>query len=93
MSHDWKRYVVGPNGDGKAAVLSWEPTNIQENPGIFWRSTLWGADEVPVNNSLTDDRAKGREAREPPRGGLLARHVEIPPDSEDTRRHIAELHR
>ncbi len=92
MSDDrWKRYVVGPDADGKSAVLSSEASNVQSNPGIFWRSTLWGSDQIPVDNSRTDDRATGMAAREPPRGGFLARHVEIPPDSEDTRRHIAEL--
>ena len=40
---NWKRYVVGPNADGKSAVLLHEATNVQHNPGIFYRATLWSA--------------------------------------------------
>ena len=53
----WKRYVVGPNAEGKSAVLSDTATNVKENPGFFWRSTGWGSSEIPVNNANTDDRA------------------------------------
>ena len=56
----WKRYVVGPDPNGKSAVLMQEATNVQENPGIFYRATLWSTAEVPVDNSIADDRAEGR---------------------------------
>ena len=52
MVWKWKRYVVGRNKDGKSAVLTDEATNVQENPGIFYRCTLWGTREVPVDNII-----------------------------------------
>ncbi len=87
----WKRYVVGPNAQGKSAVLSDAATNVQENPGIFWRSTIWGSSEIPVDNANTNDRAVEISTREPVKGGFLFRNLEIPPDSPDVRRHIEEL--
>lgn len=87
----WKRYVVGPDTNGKSAVLMQEATNVQEDPGIFYRATLWGSKEVPVNNSIEGDRALDITTREPPRGGMLFRALEIPPDTADKATHIAAL--
>lgn len=91
MISKWKRYVVGPDANGKSAVLMEEANNVQENPGIFWRATLWSTNEVPVNNSIEGDRAAGHKTREPFPGGMLMRAVEIPPDSPEKAHHIAEL--
>lgn len=78
-----KRYVIGPGGDGRSTVLQTEPTNIQSEEGFYWRSTLWATQEVPVDNSIAGDRSlvEGLGARrEPPRGGLLIRALELWPD-------------
>lgn len=83
----WKRYVVGADPNGKSAVLSQEATNVQESPGIYYRVTLWSAAEVPVDNSIAEDRGSALKTREPPAGGMLFRALEIPPDSTDRQLH------
>ena len=83
-----KRVVIGPNEDQKSAVLHGDSTNEQQVPGIFWRSTLWATEELPVDNSLTGDRALGVTQREPEGDGLIFRALEIPPDIEDREKHI-----
>ncbi|MCY0857820.1 cupin domain-containing protein [Cupriavidus sp. D39] len=88
---NWKRYVVGADTNGKSAVLMDEATNVQHNPGIFYRATLWSAAEVPVDNSIEGDRAISITTREPLPGGLLYRALEIPPDTADNAHHIEEL--
>src|ERR1700733_1121117 len=89
----WKRYVVGPNATGKSAVLMQEATNVQEDPGIYYRATLWSAAEVPVNNSIANDRSLDVTTREPPPGGMLCRALEIPPDPPDRTHHIEAVKR
>ena len=89
----WKRYVVGPNDKGKSAVLMQEATNVQENPGIFYRATLWGTKETPVDNTIATDRALDVATREPFSGGMLFRALEIPPDTADKTKHIEALKR
>lgn len=87
----WKRYVVGPDANGKSAVLMQESTNVQEKHGVFWRSTLWSTGEVPVDNSIAGDRADGITDRDPPRGGMLYRAVQIVPDTPETALRVKEL--
>ena len=92
----WKRYVVGADASGKSAVLMDEATNVQENPGYFYRATLWSTKEVPVDNTIATDRALDCHTREPFPGGMLFRALEIFPDPEDRQTHIAavlQLHR
>ncbi|MDB6042478.1 MAG: hypothetical protein JWM63_1029 [Gammaproteobacteria bacterium] len=84
----WKRYVVGPDANGKSAVLLHEATNVQENPGFFYRATLWSTQEVPVDNTIHTDRALDLHTREPFPGGMLFRALEIPPDTRDKEAHI-----
>src|SRR6202022_966487 len=86
-----KRVVIGPNEDRKSAVLHGDSTNEQQVPGIFWRSTLWATEELPVDNSLTGDRALGVIRREPTGDGLIFRALEIPPDIKDRETHIEVL--
>ena len=86
-----KRYVVGPDAGGRSAVLMTEATNVQESPGFFWRATLWSTREVPVDNSLADDRGLDLKSREPFPGGMLFRALEIPPDAEDKSAHRKRL--
>lgn len=87
------RIVVGLNENKQAAVVYRNTGNIQEKPGVFWRSTLWAADELPVDNRLGNqsDRADGVVAREPAGQGLIFRAVEIPPNPKDKQAHIATL--
>lgn len=87
----WKRYVVGPDPNGKSAVLMQEATNVQENPGIFYRATLWGTRETPVDNSIDTDRALEVKTREPFRNGMLFRALELPPDAADAQHHATEV--
>ena len=92
----WKRYVVGADASGKSAVLMDEATNVQENPGFFYRATLWSTKEVPVDNTIATDRALDCHTREPFPGGMLFRALEIFPDPEDRQTHLAavlQLHR
>jgi mannose-6-phosphate isomerase-like protein (cupin superfamily) len=92
----WKRYVVGADASGKSAVLMDEASNVQENPGFFYRATLWSTKEVPVNNTITTDRALECHTREPFPGGMLFRALEISPDPADKQAHTAavtQLHR
>jgi mannose-6-phosphate isomerase-like protein (cupin superfamily) len=90
-----KRVVIGPNEEQKSAVLHGDSTNEQQVPGIFWRSTLWATEELPVDNAIKGDRAVGVTHREPEGDGLIFRALEIPPDIDDLRKHIEilqELH-
>ena len=92
----WKRYVVGADASGKSAVLMDEATNVQENPGFFYRATLWSTKEVPVDNTIATDRALDCHTREPFPGGMLFRALEIFPDPQDRQTHLAavlQLHR
>lgn len=86
-----KRYVVGPNTEGKSAVLMDEGTNIQETPGIFWRATWWSTKELPADNTINHDRGNDTMSREPHPGGMLCRALEIPPDTPDKMAHIERL--
>jgi hypothetical protein len=61
----WKRFVVGPDANGKSAVLMHDATNVQEDPGIFYRATLWSTAEVPVDHTITKDRSLDITTREP----------------------------
>lgn len=85
------RIVIGANDDKKSAVILRDSPNYQEVPGIFWRSTLWATTELPVDNQISGDRAADVTAREPAENGLIFRALEIPPDSEDTQKHIETL--
>lgn len=89
-----KRYVVGPDDQGRSAVLETEPTNVQEKKGFYWRATLWGTKETPVDNTIQGDRALDVTTREPFPNGMLCRALEIPPDHQDPGEHrqvFAEL--
>jgi len=79
------RYIVGPDAEGRSAVLEREATNVQSKEGFYWRSTLWSTKEVPVDNRIEGDRslADGVGARrEPFPGGMLVRALEIYPDQD-----------
>jgi quercetin dioxygenase-like cupin family protein len=83
----WKRYVVGPDSEGRSTVLADEPTNVQSRKGFYWRATLWATSEFPPDNTIEGDRSAGISTREPLPGGLIYRALEIPPDTTDTAQH------
>jgi hypothetical protein len=90
----WKRYVVGPDEEGRSAVLADEATNVQSRDGYYWRATLWATQETPPDNTVEGDRSLDLKTREPFPGGLIYRALEIPPDATDTSGHrqvLAEL--
>jgi quercetin dioxygenase-like cupin family protein len=84
------RFVVGPNAQGRSAVLQQGLTNVQSHEGFFWRATLWATQETPVDNTIDGDRSQtpGLGAqREPFPNGLICRALEIPPDDPDAAEH------
>jgi quercetin dioxygenase-like cupin family protein len=91
------RFVIGPDAEGRSAVLQRGLTNVQSREGFYWRATLWATKESPVDNSVEGDRSQtpGLGARrEPFPNGLICRALEIPPDDPDAaeqRRVLAEL--
>jgi Cupin domain len=93
------RYVIGPNAQGRSAVLLRGVTNVQFHEGFYWRATLWATQETPVDNTIEGDRAltEGLGARrEPFPNGIICRAMEIPPDNPDPeaiRQALSELHR
>lgn len=87
------RIVVGAGEDRQSRVLFSNTDNIQEMPGIFWRSTLWGVDELPVDNTIPGDRGAQVVAREPEKPGVIFRAVEIPPNPKDREAHIEVMHK
>jgi hypothetical protein len=87
MTSRWKRYVVGPDAEGRSAVLEQEQTSVQSRDGFFWRATLWATQESPPDNTIAGDRALGISTREPAPSGLIYRALEIPPDTQDKDKH------
>lgn len=85
------RVVIGVNDEKQSAVMYRDSSNHQEVPEIFWRSTLWATTELPVNNQAPGDRGADVTIREPTENGLIFRALEIPPNIQDTQKHIAIL--
>ena len=86
------RYVIGPNANKQSAVLYHDSTNIQQEQGIYWRTTLWATSELPVDNTKDGDRAfELGERREPAGNGLIFRALEIPPDMKDQKKHADDF--
>ena len=83
-----KRSVMGPNADGKSAILYRDTPNEQDVPNVVRRSTLWAAMELPIDNSIQGDRGAEVTMREPTENGLIFRVLEIPPDMKDKKKHI-----
>jgi mannose-6-phosphate isomerase-like protein (cupin superfamily) len=84
-----RRVVVGVNKDNLSAITYGDTDNIQETPGIFWRSTLWGVEELPVDNSIPGDRGNKVISREPDKPGVVFRALEIQPNPKDRDAHAA----
>ena len=86
-----KRIVMGVGENKLSQVVHRDTDNIQQQPGVFWRSTLWGVDELPVNNGITGDRGNNVVAREPEKPGVIFRAVEIPPNPADRDAHVRSV--
>ena len=83
-----KRTVIGPNADGKSAILYRDSPNEQDIPNLARRSTLWAATELPIDNAITGDRGADVTIREPTEDGMIFRALEIPRDMKDRMKHI-----
>jgi mannose-6-phosphate isomerase-like protein (cupin superfamily) len=83
-----KRTVIGPNADGKSAILYRDSPNEQDIPNVARRSTLWAAMELPIDNSIKGDRGADVTIREPTQNGMIFRALEIPPGMKDKKKHI-----
>src|ERR1700751_1068101 len=68
MTTHLNRFVVGPDHQGRSAVLQRGLTNVQSREGFYWRATLWATEETPVDNSIDGDRSQtdGLGARREP---------------------------
>jgi len=85
------RIVVGVDENKESRVIYRDTDNIQTVPGMFWRSTLWGVEELPVDNTIPGDRGSTIVSREPDKPGVIFRAVEIPPNPTDREDHIETL--
>ena len=63
MTTPANRFVVGPDPQGRSAVLQRGLTNVQSREGFFWRATLWATQETPVDNAV-----EGRPVADPGSG-------------------------
>jgi quercetin dioxygenase-like cupin family protein len=81
MTTPANRFVVGPDPQGRSAVLHRGLTNVQSRERLHWSATLWATEETPVDNTIAGDRSQtpGLEGLEPFPNGLVCRALEIPP--------------
>src|SRR5260370_15151301 len=86
-----KRVVIGVGPDKKSAAIHHDSPNHQEVPGIFWRSTLWAATELPVNNQTGGDRGADVTISEPSENGLIFPPLQIPPEIKDAKKQTWNL--
>jgi quercetin dioxygenase-like cupin family protein len=82
MTTPANRFVVGPDSQGRSAVLQRGLTNVQSREGLFWSATLWATEETPVDNTIDGDRSQTAdpgESLQPFPNGLICRALEIEP--------------
>lgn len=94
----WKRYVVTSDAGGRSFTKWTEGTMVKEEPGVYYRIDAWATAEMPVDNSIEEDRALTSLTREPVPNGATFRILEIFPDKtgedrEAQREKIEKLHR
>jgi quercetin dioxygenase-like cupin family protein len=76
------RFVVGPDPQGRSAVLQRGLTNVQFRERLHWSATLWATEETPVDNTIAGDRSQTPdlgESIQPLPNGLICRALEIEP--------------
>jgi len=90
---EWKfrRYVVGPNSEGKSCVLLDKATNVIKKVGDFHRADLWCTAEMPVDNTIPEDRSLFSKTREPMPRGTVFRALELEPNADNTEERRAEM--
>jgi hypothetical protein len=82
MTTPANRFVVGPDAQGRSAVLQRGLTKVQSQEGFYWSATLWATEETPVDNTITGDRSQTPdlgESLQPLPNGLICRALEISP--------------
>jgi len=84
----YKRYVVGPNAEGKSCVLEDKAANVVEQPGHMHRADLWHTAEMPADNTISKDRSMDSIAREPVDHGTLFRGLKFWPEDPDKQKAI-----
>jgi hypothetical protein len=73
MTTPANRFVVGPDPQGRSAVLQRGLTNVQSRERLYWSATLWATEETPVDSTITGDRSQTPsrgESRQPLRQSL-----------------------
>jgi quercetin dioxygenase-like cupin family protein len=84
MTTPANRFVVGPDPQGRSAVVQRRLTNVRSREGLYWSATLWATEETPVDNTIEDDRSQTAdpgESIQPFPNGLICRALEIEPGS------------
>jgi hypothetical protein len=82
MTTPANRFVVGPDPQGRSAVLQRGLTNVQSRERLHWSATLWATEETPVDNTIAGDRSQTPnlgESIQPLPNGLICRALEIEP--------------
>jgi quercetin dioxygenase-like cupin family protein len=80
MTTPANRFVVGPDPQGRSAVLHRGLTNVQSRERLHWSATLWATEETPVDNTIAGDRSQTPdlgESIQPLPNGLICRALEI----------------
>jgi quercetin dioxygenase-like cupin family protein len=78
-----RRIVTGHDARGRSVIVSDRPSpHVLTIPGRpdFALTNLWVTDRVPASNAGQPDGAARPVVLEPPRGGVIFRVVEFPPD-------------
>jgi hypothetical protein len=82
MTTPANRFVVGPDPQGRSAVVQRGLTNVQSRERLHWSATLWATEETPVDNTIAGDRSRIPdlgESIQPLPNGLICRALEIEP--------------
>jgi mannose-6-phosphate isomerase-like protein (cupin superfamily) len=91
----FKRIVVEANEKGKSHIVTEKVSNAISRPNLMHRADIWSVKEVPVDNSITGDRALDQKQREPFPGGLVCRSLIMWPDNPDKEafiKSVKEIH-
>jgi quercetin dioxygenase-like cupin family protein len=94
MTTPANRFVVGPDPQGRSAVLQRGLTNVQPRERLYWSATLWATEETPVDNTIAGDRSQTPdlgESLQPLPNGLICRALEIEPRAGFPMHHTATL--
>src|SRR6201997_3332472 len=96
MTTTANRFVVGPDPQGRSAVLQRGLTNVKSRERLYWSATLWATEETPVDNTIAGDRSQTTdlgESLQPSPNGLICRALEIEAGAEFPLHHTDTLDR